>query len=156
VFGWIAGGDRAYGLLMAWGGIAIAPVSVGIVSVGLLSVGALSVGFIGLGTVGVGWVAWGTLAVGVKAFAWLSALGWSVAAGGGFGIAHTAAMAPVALAKHANDPVAREILTDPNGHLIQTIFLSVIAVFSIVPAAHYAGEVRRRLGRKRNPPVGTD
>jgi RNA polymerase sigma factor (sigma-70 family) len=154
VVGWIAGGDRAYGLVFAWGGIAVAPVSVGIFSVGLLSVGAVGVGLIGLGTVGVGWVAWGTLAVGVKAFAWLSALGWSVAAGGGFGIAHTAAIAPVAFAKHANDPVAQQILTDPNGHLIQTIFLSLIAVLSILPAAHYAGAVRRRLGRKKNPSDG--
>ena len=32
VFGWIAGGDRAYGLLFAWGGWAVAPVSVGAVA----------------------------------------------------------------------------------------------------------------------------
>src|SRR5690606_24842968 len=27
-FGWIAGGDRAHGLLFAWGGFAVAPISV--------------------------------------------------------------------------------------------------------------------------------
>lgn len=155
VVGWIAGGDRAYGFLVAWGGIAVAPISVGIVSVGLLTVGALGVGVIGLGTVGVGLVAWGTLAVGVKAFAWLSSLGWSVAASNGFGIAHTAAIAPVAFATHANDPVAQEILHDPHGHLFQLIFLSLIAVLSIVPAAHYAHAVRQRLGRNgKKPSVG--
>ena len=148
VVGWIAGGDRAYGLLFAWGGIAVAPVAVGLCSVGLLSVGALSVGIIGLGTVGVGVVALGTLAVGVKAFAWLSALGWSVAAGGGFGIARTAALAPVAFAEHANDPAAHAALADPHGHLIQMIFLILIAVLSLVPVAYYAGAVRRRLGPK--------
>ena len=39
VFGWFAGGDRAYGLLFAWGGYAVAPVSVGVISVGFLSIG---------------------------------------------------------------------------------------------------------------------
>jgi hypothetical protein len=46
---------------------------------------------ISLGTAGVGLVAIGCMAVGVKAFAWLSALGWVVAASGGFSIARGAA-----------------------------------------------------------------
>jgi hypothetical protein len=148
VVGWIAGGDRAYGLLFAWGGIAVAPISVGLVSVGLLSVGALGIGVIGLGTVGVGMLAVGCLAVGVKAYAWLSALGWATAAGGGFGIARTAALAPVAFAQHANDATAYEILADPNAQQNQAMIFIVIAVLCLVPVAYYASEVRRRMGRK--------
>ncbi|MBE2213203.1 MAG: RNA polymerase sigma factor [Opitutaceae bacterium] len=152
VVGWIAGGDRAYGLLFAWGGIAVAPVSVGLFSVGFVSVGALGVGIFGLGTVGVGVVALGCLTVGVQAFAWLSALGWSVAAAGGFGIAHSAALAPVAYAQHANDATAQALLANPHGHQIQTTFFIVISVLSLIPAAYFTSEVRRRLGPKARKP----
>src|SRR6185312_15341717 len=44
VVGWIAGGDRAYGLLAAWGGYAVAPLSVGSVSIGLVAIGNFSLG----------------------------------------------------------------------------------------------------------------
>ena len=71
--GWIAAGHKAYGLLFAWGGIAVAPISVGIVSFGLVSVGAVGFGLVGMGTVGVGLLAMGATAVGYKAYASLSA-----------------------------------------------------------------------------------
>ncbi len=148
VFGWIAGGDRAYGLLFAWGGIAVAPVSVGLVSVGLLSVGSLGIGIVGLGTVGVGFISLGCLAVGVKAYAWLSTLAWSTAAGGGFGIARTAAVAPVAFAEHANTQTAFELLSSPHAHESHIVLLMVIAVLSLVPSGYYAKAVRRRMGRR--------
>ena len=84
VFGWIAGGDRAYGLLMAWGGYAVAPFSIGAVAMGFFALGSVSLGVISIGTAGVGWLAFGCMAVGVRAYAWLSALGWHTASGGGF------------------------------------------------------------------------
>jgi RNA polymerase sigma factor (sigma-70 family) len=146
VFGWAAGGDRAFGLVFAWGTLAIAPISVGAISVGVFSVGALSVGLIGLGTLGVGWLAMGCAAVGVKAYAWISALGWQTATSNGFGIARIAAEAPVALAQHANDPIARAILANPHAERNQMIFFIVIVLFSILPLIYYVGEVRRRLG----------
>jgi hypothetical protein len=148
VFGWIAGGDRAYGLLFAWGGYAVAPISVGAMSVGFLSVGALSVGVIGLGTFSVGLLAIGAVTIGVKAFAWLSALGWETAQSQGFAIARIAAEGPVALARHANDPVARGILADPNAERNHMIFLIAIVLLSIVPMAYYARAVRQRLGKR--------
>src|SRR5207244_10490088 len=83
VFGWIAGGDRAYGILFAWGGFAVAPFSVGAVAIGLFAVGSLSVGIISLGTAGVGLVAVGCMAAGLRAYGWLSALGWATAQGSG-------------------------------------------------------------------------
>ena len=148
LFGWFAGGDRAYGLLFAWGGLAVAPISVGVISVGFLSVGTLSLGVISLGTVGVGALAIGCVAVGVRAYAWLSALGWTSAAGGGFSIARIAAEGPVALAEHANDPVAHQFLADPNGARNQMIFLIVISLLTLIPVAYYARAVRRRMGGK--------
>ncbi len=147
VFGWIAGGDRAYGLMFAWGGYAVAPVSVGAVAIGFFALGALGVGVISLGTVSVGLLALGTAAVGVKAFAWLSALGWETAKGSGFAIARTAAEAPVSFAQHANDVAARQILADPNADQNQMILFIVIAVLSIIPMALYARAVRKRFGR---------
>lgn len=44
VFGWLAGGHRACGLMFAWGGYAIAPFSVGAVAIGIVAIGSLSVG----------------------------------------------------------------------------------------------------------------
>jgi RNA polymerase sigma factor (sigma-70 family) len=52
--GWIAGGSKAYGLLFAWGGITIAPISIGIVSFGIISIGAVGFGLIAIGTVAIG------------------------------------------------------------------------------------------------------
>ena len=146
VFGWFAGGDRAYGLLVAWGGLAVAPVSVGVVSIGVISIGSLSVGLFSLGTVAVGLLGFGCVAVGVKAYAWLSALGWSTAAGSGFSIARIAAEGPLAFAQHANDSVAQQSLADPHAARSQMIIFSVSAVLSILPIAYYARAVRRRLG----------
>ena len=148
VFGWLAGGDRAYGLLFAWGGYAVAPFSIGAIAIGLLAVGTLSVGVISLGTAGVGLLAVGCMAVGVKAYAWLSALGWETAQGGGFSIARTAAEGPVAFAQHANDSIARQILADPHAEQTQMIILIVITVLSLVPIAYYARAVRQRLGSR--------
>ncbi|HUG11624.1 MAG TPA: sigma-70 family RNA polymerase sigma factor [Opitutaceae bacterium] len=146
VFGWIAGGDRAYGLLFAWGGFALAPISVGICAGGILTVGSLSVGVISLGTVSVGLLAVGCASLGVKAFAWLSAVGWDTAAGGGFGIAQNAAVAPIAFARHANDQAAIDLLISPNAQNEQMIFLAVIAILTLVPVTLYASAVRRRFG----------
>jgi hypothetical protein len=144
VIGWFAGGDRAYGLLFAWGGYAVAPFSIGAVAIGLFAIGSLSIGIISLGTAAVGLLAVGCMSVGVKAFAWLSAVGWQTAAGGGFAIARVAAEGPVAFAPHANDAIAREMLAASDGG--QLVILSVITVLSLLPIAFYAKAVRQRLG----------
>ena len=148
VFGWFAGGDRAYGLLFAWGGYAAAPFSIGAVAVGFFAIGALSVGVISLGTAGVGLLAVGCLAVGVKAYGWLSALGWETAQGSGFAIARTAAEGPVAFAQHANDAVARQMLADTGSGQTQMIILTVVILLTLVPIAYYAWAVRQRLGSR--------
>jgi hypothetical protein len=148
VFGWFAGGDRAYGLLFAWGAFAVAPVSVGAVSCGILTVGCVGLGVISLGTVSVGVFALGCATMGVDAYAWLSALGWDTAASGGFALAQHAAAAPVAFAQHANDQTAMDLLVNPASHNIHMLALAVMAVMTLVPVILYARAVRQRLGRR--------
>lgn len=155
VVGWIAGGDRAVGLLFAWGGWAVAPVSVGAFAVGIFSIGGVCVGLLGLGTFATGFIGVGCVAVAVKAYAWLSALGWEGAqSSGGFAVARVAAEGPVALARHANDATAHALLTDPHAHQNQTIFLSAIVIATLVPMTLYAREVRRRLGPAKRAAKG--
>jgi hypothetical protein len=55
----------------------------------------------------------------------------------------------VASAQHANDLIARQILTAPHAEQIQMIILIVITVLSLVPAAYYPRAVRQRLGGPR-------
>ena len=98
--------------------------------------------------IGVGFLVIGCATVGVKAFAWLSALGWETAQSGGFSIARIAAERPIALALHANDPIAREILANPDAERNQSIFFIVMVLFSLVPLAYYARAVRQSLGKK--------
>jgi len=154
VFGWFAGGDRAYALLFAWGGLAVAPISVGAVAFGFLTVGAVSFGVISLGTVSVGLFALGCVSVGVDAFAWLSALGWDTAASGGFALAQHAAAAPVAFAQHANDETAMALLVNPESHGNHLLFLALISVLTLVPITLYASAVRRRLGGRAQRSAG--
>lgn len=146
VFAWIAGGDRAFGLLFAWGGWAVAPISGGLCAVGFLSVGTMGVGVIGLGTFAVGGIALGCVSIGVETYAWLSALGWSTAQSGGFGIARLAARAPVAYAEHVNDDMAQQILSNSQAADSVSAFLVLIVLLSMIPVAYYMREVRRRVG----------
>ena len=150
LFGWIAGGDRAYGLICAWGGIAVAPISLGAVSVGIVALGNLSVGLFSFGTVALGGLALGCASMGFEAYAWLSALGWDTAQGGGFALAGRAANAPVAFAAHVNDAAARAILASPGSQQHQMAIISVITLLSLAPVVFYAREVRRRLGQGRS------
>ncbi|HEX3730409.1 MAG TPA: RNA polymerase sigma factor, partial [Opitutaceae bacterium] len=72
--GWIACGNQAYGLLMAFGTVAVAPVSFGAFSIGLLSwgccafgvyaMGGLSLGMWAVGCIALGWNAMGALVLG--------------------------------------------------------------------------------------------
>lgn len=146
VFGWIALGDRAYGLLFAWGGVAIAPISAGLVTGGLFSVGVVSAGLIALGTLGIGSIAVGATSIGVHASAWLAALGWETAQSCGFASALTAARAPVAFAEQANTPLAQAFFANPHAELHRVLFFSAIALLTLLPMVFYTRAIRRRLG----------
>jgi RNA polymerase sigma factor (sigma-70 family) len=143
--GWIAGGSKAYGLIFAWGGIAIAPLSVGIISVGIISIGAVSCGLIALGTIGIGVISFGASAIGYKAYGSLSSLGWESAFSNGFSIAKDAAIAPVAFANQINNEQASDItnltLLGQSEHWV----LAFIAILVIIPSAWYSRKVRQRM-----------
>ena len=104
--GWIACGERAYGILYASGGVAVGGISTGGLSIGLLAFGGCSVGLLAFGGLAVGAVALGGGAVGLVASGGM-ALGWHAALGG-LVAAHDLACGGVALGNHVNDAVARE------------------------------------------------
>lgn len=148
-FGWIAGGDRAHGLLFAWGGLAIAPISVGIVAVGLISIGAVGLGLLAMGTVAIGVIGFGASTIAYKAYASLSALGWESAFSNGFSIAREAALGPLSFARHINTQHAADIANFTMLDKSYLWLLGTIAVLVIVPAAWHSSVVRQRM-RKAN------
>jgi RNA polymerase sigma factor (sigma-70 family) len=103
--GWIACGERAYGILYASGGVAVGGISTGGLSIGLLSFGGFSIGLLAFGG-----FAMGAVALGGGAIGWVAsggaALGWH-AAMGGMVAAHDLACGGAALGNHVNDAVAR-------------------------------------------------
>jgi hypothetical protein len=143
--GWIAAGDRAYGLLFAWGGFVVAPISVGIVSCGLFTVGAVGFGLIGMGTVGIGLLGIGASAIGYKAYGSLSAMGWESAFSQGFSIAKEAAIGPVAYAEQINNELAASILDLSMADQSYAAILGFITILVIVPVVWYARVVRKRM-----------
>lgn len=144
-FGWIAVGSYARGLLIAWGGIAIAPISIGIISVGVITIGAVGVGVLSTGTVAIGFIAFGSSAIAYKAYAAFSSLGLESAFSSGFSIAYEAAIGPFPYAKHVNNEQAQEIINLVIfGQTYQWI-LAGIAIFVIVPSIWYSKKVKQRM-----------
>jgi RNA polymerase sigma factor (sigma-70 family) len=128
--GWIAFGDRAFGVLFAcgnqaFGGIAIGGISAGVLALGglaggLISIGGASIGLAAFGGLALGGFAWGGAAIGALAsgglaVGWLAfggaAFGWH-AAKGGLAWAHDFAVGGTATAAHANDIVAKQMISD--------------------------------------------
>jgi RNA polymerase sigma factor (sigma-70 family) len=129
--GWVAVGSRAHGLLLAWGGFAIAPVSVGIVSVGVVTCGAVGIGIFSTGSLAIGLIGFGAAAIGYKAYSAMSSLGWESAFSNGFSIAREAAIGPIAYAKEVNNELATQIgqlslLGESYQWVLAAIALSVI------------------------------
>jgi hypothetical protein len=103
--GWIAVGDRAYGIIFAFGSIAVGSVSMGGISIGLLAIGGIGIGLLGFGAIGLGIAATGGGAVGYVAYGG-AAVGWLGAAGGAT-LAHDFAVGGAAVAQHGNDHAAQ-------------------------------------------------
>jgi RNA polymerase sigma factor (sigma-70 family) len=143
--GWIAGGHKAYGLLFAWGGFAVAPISAGIVSFGLVTVGVVGFGLVGMGTVGIGVLAMGAAAIGYKAYASLSAMGWESAFSQGFSIAKEAAIGPIAYAQQVNNELAASISNLSTVNQTFAVVLGVMALLVIAPVVWYSRAVRKNL-----------
>jgi len=105
---WIAiGSSHAVGVIFAYGGIAVAPLSFGGIAIGILPFGAISLGIFSLGAISLGVWAYGGLA-----FGWQTAAGCGIAwnaAVGGIAFAHDFADGGIAHAAQANTEIARQI-----------------------------------------------
>jgi RNA polymerase sigma factor (sigma-70 family) len=107
---WIAADDAfAFGVLFAYGAVAVAPVSIGACAIGLFSYGAMAVGAVAVGGFG-----FGIWAFGVFAFGWQvsggCAIAWNIASGGQYAIAHHFALGPTAHAAQANNEFVRHLV----------------------------------------------
>jgi RNA polymerase sigma factor (sigma-70 family) len=106
--GWIAVGNRAYGILLAAGTIAVGSISFGPLAVGALAFGAFAIGLFSFGGLGIGLAAMGGVAVGYLAFGG-GAVGW-LGAWGGAALARHFALGGGALAANANDQAAQAFM----------------------------------------------
>ena len=144
-YGWIAGGSYARALIFAWGGIAIAPISVGIISVGVISIGAVGIGIFSTGTVAIGIIAFGASAIAYKAYASLSSLGWESAFSNGFSVANEAAIGTFAYADQVNNERAAELMNLTMLNQTYQWILAAIALLVIVPSIWHSNKVRQRM-----------
>ncbi len=143
--GWIAFGNKAYGILFAVGGYAVGTVSVGLVSVGFLTCSAIGIGVFGMGTIAIGYLAFGAVAIGFNAIGSLSALGWESAMGGGFAIARDGALGSVAFAREVNNELAAEIASLAQFQEYHVILLCFISALVLVPLISYAKAISKRM-----------
>jgi RNA polymerase sigma factor (sigma-70 family) len=106
---WFAvGGSHAVGLIFAWGGLTVAPISFGGVAIGLLPFGAIALGLFPIGALAIGGWAYGGLAAGWQVFCGCG-LGWNAVCGG-IGLAHDYAVGEVMRAVQANTAAANEFV----------------------------------------------
>ena len=149
--GWIAAGDRAFGVLFAFGAVSVGGISVGAVSVGLVSVGSVAVGAVAAGTLGVGVLGFGAMAIGKFAMG-AYAVGWTAAAGA-IAVAHEYAWGEHAVAWHANDLQAGAFMLRHHAQEVFNGLLALTAVLVVLPSLAYAALLRRRR-RTSKPPTG--
>lgn len=152
--GWIAIGNYAFGILFAYGGVAVGAVSVGGVSVGLFSIGAMSLGFLALGLLAVGAYAMGGVAVGLIATGAFSFGG--IAAEGRYAVAREFALGVHAAARQANDELARTFFADRPWLDLRTaagkaMFGLVWLPSLVIVVGHFLLRVRRRPPAPRSP-----
>jgi RNA polymerase sigma factor (sigma-70 family) len=101
---WFAAGDIAVGVVFAFGGVAIAPLSVGGCAIGFLPFGGFALGPVALGGFALGVWSFGGLAIGWQSYGGF-ALAWN-AAMGGFAVAHDFALGAIANAAQVNNEAA--------------------------------------------------
>jgi RNA polymerase sigma factor (sigma-70 family) len=107
---WIAADDAfAFGVLFAYGSVAVAPVSIGACAIGLFSYGAMAVSILAVGGFAFGIWAFGAMAFGWQASA-ACAIAWNLASGGQYAIAHQFALGPIAHAAQVNTEFVRHLV----------------------------------------------
>jgi RNA polymerase sigma factor (sigma-70 family) len=130
VKGWIAVGDQAFGGLVAFGKMAVAPISVGFVAVGLFSWGLMSIGGLAVGGFSIALWSFGGFAVGWQAWGGC-AIAWNLAAGTA-AVAHDFALGTVAQALQANNRIARQALESSSSFpILLTIYRHFVLLNSI-------------------------
>jgi RNA polymerase sigma factor (sigma-70 family) len=144
-YAWIAGGSYAYGLLFAWGGIAVAPISVGIISIGFISIGAIGFAVFCAGAVAIGYIGFGASSIAIKAYGSLSAMGWESAYSAGFAYAKNAAYGAIAFGEEVNNEAAAQAVKLPALSDNLVWILGAISVFVILPAIFHARAVKKRM-----------
>jgi hypothetical protein len=120
--GWIAISEGcSFGGLFAYGGFAVAPVSIGACAVGLFSYGAISIGALVLGGFAFGAWAFGAIAFGWQAFSGGCAIAWHLAWGNEYAIAREFALgAGTVCAAQANTPFVEALVKSSWGHAFAT------------------------------------
>jgi hypothetical protein len=126
--GWIAVGDRAYGILFAFGAIAVGGISCGPLAVGLVALGGFGIGLFAFGGLAVGFAAMGGAAVGYVAFGG-GAIGWLGASGGAV-LARHFALGGGAIAQHANDRAAQAFMHGSYFFRHEWIVFNILIVMS--------------------------
>jgi RNA polymerase sigma factor (sigma-70 family) len=156
---WIAFTDGvAFGVLFVYGGVAVAPVSIGACAIGLLSYGAAVVGVLA-----VGGFAFGIWAFGAFGFGWQAsascAIAWNLVSGGQYAIAHQYALGPIARAAQVNTEFARQLWK--SNPFFQACWKVVPHFFWLmwlwsVPMMTSMIVHWRAIARKKNPPVNQE
>jgi RNA polymerase sigma factor (sigma-70 family) len=147
---WIAAGDCAFGLLFAYGGFAVAPVSIGGCAVGLFAFGGFAVGALALGGMALAVWSFGGLAIGWEAYGGC-AIAWSAAVGGA-AIAREFALGAVAHAMQANNEIAQAYVQSSgffrNAHALFTRHLVWVNLLWVVPMLLWWRTVARARNRR--------
>ncbi len=105
---WFAVGDTAFGVLFAFGGFAVAPLSLGGLAIGLIPWGGIALGLMPVGGFAFGGWAFGGFALGWQAFGGC-ALAWNAAAGG-LAVARDFALGGIAHAAQINNAAAENFI----------------------------------------------
>jgi len=145
---WIAIGGHAVGVIFAFGGLAVAPVSFGGIAIGLLPFGAIGVGMFSIGAISLGVCAYGGLAIGWQTFGGC-AIAWN-AAMGGMAVAHDFALGGIAHAAQANTGIAAQFFRQSPFFTCakilsgQGIWLMLGWIIPLAVLARITGRARRR------------
>ncbi len=145
---WIAAGDAAIGVIFAFGGLAIAPISFGGFAIGLLPLGGFALGAVALGGFSLAIWSFGGFALGWQAFGGC-AIAWN-AAFGGVAMAHDFALGGFAQAVQANNDAAQLFIqASPFFHHAQMVapHLVWLNLICVLPVIFWWRTVARRSGR---------
>jgi RNA polymerase sigma factor (sigma-70 family) len=140
---WIAIGNYAIGALFAFGGLAVAPASIGFCAVGLLPFGGIALGLLALGGVGIGVWTFGGLALGGCAIAWNASVG-------GIAVARDFALGGIAQAAQSNNKIAQMFMQSSpyfrwaRAAVDYCVWLNLLWVVPLVVQWRIVAQARRR------------